>query len=216
MLSEEQVKNIKKQIISQVESNFPEEKKEFARKRIESMSSRELEEFLVKNNLVINNAPRQQNSQEGLQQCVFCSIVSGDIESYKIEENDEAIAVLEINPVSKGHVLVIPKKHSINQTKEQEKDTKKLIKNISNMIKKKFQPKNIMVSKANLFGHETINIIPQFQDEDSNSKRRSATPEELLQLQTLLLEKKKVVSLKQPKKIKIKEEEKVWFPRRIP
>lgn len=43
--------------------------------------------------------------------CTFCKIVSGHVESYKIVESADALAFLDIYPVTKGHVLVIPKKH---------------------------------------------------------------------------------------------------------
>lgn len=211
MLTEEQAKNIRKQIISQVRTSFPEEKKEFAIKRIESMNSEELEEFLVKNNLTTSKTANQEASR----QCVFCSIVSGEIGSHKVGENENAIAVLEINPVSRGHSLIIPKEHAPNQ--DNEKNVKELIKNVSNMIKKKLKPKKITITNSNLFGHETTNIIPQFNNETADSQRHSATPEELLELKNLLAEKKRHVSLeKQPKKIKIKAEEKIWLPKRIP
>lgn len=40
---------------------------------------------------------------------IFSKIVSGEIPCYKIAENDEFLAFLDINPVQKGHTLVIPK-----------------------------------------------------------------------------------------------------------
>ena len=43
--------------------------------------------------------------------CVFCEIVSGRIPSLKVFENDHVLAFLDINPVSDGHTLVIPKAH---------------------------------------------------------------------------------------------------------
>lgn len=43
--------------------------------------------------------------------CIFCKIVSGDIPSYKIYEDDEFLAFLDIRPLNPGHALVIPKKH---------------------------------------------------------------------------------------------------------
>ena len=43
--------------------------------------------------------------------CIFCKIVSGDIPSYKIYEDDEYLAFLDIAPFADGHTLVIPKKH---------------------------------------------------------------------------------------------------------
>lgn len=43
--------------------------------------------------------------------CVFCKIVKGEIPSHKIYEDDNFLAFLDINPLSPGHALIIPKKH---------------------------------------------------------------------------------------------------------
>ena len=43
--------------------------------------------------------------------CIFCKIVAGEIPSYKVYENDNFLAFLDISPQSPGHVQVIPKKH---------------------------------------------------------------------------------------------------------
>ncbi|KAJ5046419.1 uncharacterized protein L3040_003663 [Drepanopeziza brunnea f. sp. 'multigermtubi'] len=43
--------------------------------------------------------------------CIFCKIVKGDIPSFKLFESDKVFAFLDINPLSKGHALVIPKFH---------------------------------------------------------------------------------------------------------
>lgn len=43
--------------------------------------------------------------------CVFCAIAAGEIPSFKIYEDDEVYAFLDINPFSAGHTLVIPKAH---------------------------------------------------------------------------------------------------------
>ncbi|MFA4941587.1 MAG: HIT domain-containing protein [Patescibacteria group bacterium] len=43
--------------------------------------------------------------------CVFCKIVAGEIPSYKIYEDDKVLAFLDINPVTSGHTLLIPKEH---------------------------------------------------------------------------------------------------------
>lgn len=45
-----------------------------------------------------------------MQESVFTKIVNGDIPSYKIYEDDQTYAFLDIRPVTPGHVLVIPKK----------------------------------------------------------------------------------------------------------
>ena len=43
--------------------------------------------------------------------CIFCKIVAGEIPSYKVYEDENFFAFLDINPQSPGHVQVIPKKH---------------------------------------------------------------------------------------------------------
>lgn len=43
--------------------------------------------------------------------CIFCKIVSGEIPSTKLYENDYVIAIKDINPKAKVHALVIPKVH---------------------------------------------------------------------------------------------------------
>ena len=41
---------------------------------------------------------------------VFTKIITGEIPSYKVAENDDFVAFLDINPNAKGHILVVPKK----------------------------------------------------------------------------------------------------------
>jgi histidine triad (HIT) family protein len=43
--------------------------------------------------------------------CIFCKIVTGAIPAAKVLETPEAIAFLDINPVNRGHTLVVPKAH---------------------------------------------------------------------------------------------------------
>jgi len=44
--------------------------------------------------------------------CIFCKIVSGQIPSTKIYETDNIYGFMDINPLSEGHCLFIPKKHA--------------------------------------------------------------------------------------------------------
>jgi histidine triad (HIT) family protein len=43
--------------------------------------------------------------------CLFCRIIAGKLPCHKIYEDENFISFLDINPVSEGHVLVLPKKH---------------------------------------------------------------------------------------------------------
>lgn len=44
--------------------------------------------------------------------CLFCKIINQEIPSYKIYEDEHTYAFLDISPLSQGHTLVVPKKHS--------------------------------------------------------------------------------------------------------
>lgn len=44
--------------------------------------------------------------------CIFCAIAAGEIPSFKVYEDDVVLAFMDINPFTKGHVLVVPKEHS--------------------------------------------------------------------------------------------------------
>lgn len=204
MLTNEQAEQIKKQIIQQIGSTFPEDKKESAKEQISLMNSEQLEEFLKQNNLM--KKPVSENT------CVFCSIIFGDAQSYKIEESDNAVAVLEINPISKGHTLVIPKEHV---SKEKiSKSVFSFAEKLKKKLKTKLHAKNILISPSEMFGHGTINLIPVYQNENINSPRMSAKTEELQELQKVLKEipKKKISKTPNMKKLK----EKLWLPKRIP
>ena len=46
-----------------------------------------------------------------LQDCVFCRIVAGEIPCFKLYEDEDTLAFMDINPASAGHSLAIPKRH---------------------------------------------------------------------------------------------------------
>ena len=207
MLNPEQIEQIKKQLIKQIEKSFPEDKKEFAKKQIENMNSEQLEEFLKKNQLI--------KTEKGPQGCVFCSIVSGEINSYKIDENKKALAVLEINPISKGHMIIIPKEHLSSADKIPQL-VFSLAKDVAKRLKTKLKPKSTEISSSNLFGHEIINVIPLYGNENT-AEKHPVKPEELVELQKILVKIKKTTP--RAKKIKTdskKSEKKIWLPKRIP
>lgn len=214
MLSTEQITQIKSQIIQQIERNFPADKKDSAIEQIESMNVEELEEFLKQNKLVKGDSS----------QCIFCSIVSNEIPSHKIGENEKATAVLELNPISFGHSIIIPKNHSEKNSEE----AKILAKEIA-IRTKKLSPNKIDIFPSSLFGHQIFNVLPIYENETIDSPRNKATEEELKSLQKtlseekvkkLIKEKKTNLKEKKPKKEKpIKLEklpEKLWLPKRIP
>lgn len=207
MITPKQEETIKNQLVSHIEKSFPEEKKGFAKQKVLSMNSEELENFLKQNKLLSSEESSERKD------CVFCSIVSGNLASYKTGENRDAIAVLEINPVSKGHTIIIPKNHVASSDKLK-KSVFSLAKDISKKIKKGLKPENVTITSSNIMGHEIINVIP-FYSSQENPERHTADTEELKQIQTLLKGSEKIKQTRKRKILK-KTEEKIWLPRRIP
>ncbi|OBI89181.1 HIT family protein [Mycobacterium asiaticum] len=48
--------------------------------------------------------------------CVFCAIATGEAPAIRIFEDDGYLAILDIRPFTRGHTLVVPKKHSVDLT----------------------------------------------------------------------------------------------------
>ena len=44
--------------------------------------------------------------------CIFCKIVAGELPAEKVDEDERTLAFMDINPWTRGHVLVIPKQHA--------------------------------------------------------------------------------------------------------
>jgi histidine triad (HIT) family protein len=202
MLSEQEAEEIKQKIISYIEENFEADQIANARQQIESMNSDELERFAERNQILKQDNPDENPG------CVFCAIASGKIKSVKLDEDEKAVAVLDINPISKGHALVIPKEHEAN-----EKEAMTLVKKISKLIKKKLKPKEIKISSSKLSGHVTISVLPVYSNEDFNSEREKVSIEDLEKIKEEI-EKQSAKKEKKPKMEKIKEF--LWLPKRIP
>ena len=104
--------------------------------------------------------------------CIFCKIITGEIPGYKIYEDENTLAFLDINPVHPGHTLIIPKKHYANLeeiTSDELCDLIKAVKIIGKGIKNGLQAEgyNIQVNNDPVAGqiipHLHFHIIPRVQ-----------------------------------------------------
>ena len=210
MLNKEQLKEIKEQLLEQINKNFPEDRRKDLISQINSMNDEELEVFLKQNNLIKDDLESKTE-----QKCIFCSIVAKEIPSQQIGENKSSIAVLEINPVSKGHSLIIPREH-ITSSDKLPKEAFELAEKISKKIKSKLKPREVTITSFNLFGHEVIAVIPVYTNETLSSKKIPTKPEDLEKLKKQLEDKPKKPRAKKEKKTKDIEDKKLWLPVRIP
>lgn len=205
-LTPEQVRVLKEQLLSQIR-NLPQAQKAEAEAQINALSPEALELMLKQ-----QQHGRKQEAEEG----IFRLIIKGDIPSSKIDENKEAIAVLEINPISKGHLIIIPKKATV-KAGEMPSSAFALAKKLSKKLISKLEAKSAEIQTETKLGEMIINIIPVYnQPLNINSPRKKASKEELEELETKLKIKKK------PKIERIKKERKpsssqiLKLPRKIP
>ena len=106
---------------------------------------------------------------------IFSKIINGDVPSYKIAEDDNFFAFLDIFPLSKGHVLVIPKKeidYIFDIDDYEYKDFWVFAKKVSKGIKKAIPCERVGVAVIGLeVPHAHIHLIPLQSVEDINFSR---------------------------------------------
>jgi histidine triad (HIT) family protein len=105
--------------------------------------------------------------------CIFCKILKGEIPSYKIYEDENVFAFLDITQGTKGHSLIIPKKHIKNVYELTDVDASnifKIVPKISNALKESFDPIGINIISNNELPlqsvfHFHIHLIPRYKND---------------------------------------------------
>ncbi len=119
---------------------------------------------------------------------IFTRIVNGNIPCYKVAENDDYLAFLDINPLKEGHTLVIPKKE-VNYIFDVEDELHaglwNFAKKIGKAIEKVVPCKRIGITVIGLeVPHAHIHLIPlnSMHDMDFRNPKLSFTPEEFTRI----------------------------------
>jgi histidine triad (HIT) family protein len=203
---QKQAEKIKKQLIAEVEK-MPNENKGQIQKHIETLNPQQLEDFLKQNNIQITESgelgqlgPAEDNQegkggQQASEKPIFEAIIAGELPSYKIAENDKAITILELNPLSKGHSLVIPKKKTT--VEKIPKSAMTLAQTIAKRIKLKLKPEDIKIETFSFQDYPAINIIPIYKEKEL--KKEKAEESELKKLKNKLETKKRASREIKPK-----------------
>ena len=108
--------------------------------------------------------------------CVFCDIIKGDIPSYKVYEDDNYLAILDISQATLGHSLVMPKKH-YDTILDMEDDKAGELMSVADKIAKKIVTNlnatgcNMLINTGEVAGqtvkHVHLHIIPRYTESDS-------------------------------------------------
>lgn len=104
--------------------------------------------------------------------CIFCKIINGDIPSYTIYEDDVVKVFLDVNPISNGHTLIIPKKHFVDFN-EIDDETLSYIYKTARKIKKLLEDKlnidGLTFTQNNGISQEVkhyhLHLIPNYKEE---------------------------------------------------
>lgn len=103
--------------------------------------------------------------------CPFCQIVAGELDSYSIHETSDTLAFLDVNPVSRGHSLVIPKSHAEHLKAMEEQEVASLFRSVSavaSAVEEGLEPDGVNILQSNgeaagqEIGHVHVHIIPRY------------------------------------------------------
>jgi histidine triad (HIT) family protein len=106
--------------------------------------------------------------------CIFCKIIKGEIPSFKILENNKVFCFLDINPLSRGHILVVPKEHYQDIFDIPEKELQEIIsiaKELAHKVKKGLGAQGVNLINASgetaeqsVF-HFHLHIVPRYKND---------------------------------------------------
>ena len=109
-----------------------------------------------------------------MNECIFCKIINDELPSKTIYEDEVIKVILNINPETNGHLLVLPKKHYDNLFDIE----KKIINHSIDIIKEKLYPllkeklncEGLTISQNNFLGQEIkhfhIHLVPRYQEDN--------------------------------------------------
>ena len=128
-----------------------------------------------------------------MSETIFSKIISGEIPSFKIYENDYIYAFLDISQVSKGHTLLVPKKPSANIFETDEETMKHIgvaLPKVANAIKKAFHPDGLNIIQNNgeyadqsVF-HIHFHLIPRYENDIDGFGYKWETHEDVIDDET--------------------------------
>lgn len=111
--------------------------------------------------------------------CIFCKIANGEIPSATVYEDEDFRAILDLNPASKGHTLIIPKKHAANLFELPEETAEKVLpiaKKLGARLKEGLHAEGLNVVQNNgeaagqTVMHFHMHLIPRYNNDTVNVK----------------------------------------------
>ncbi len=129
--------------------------------------------------------------------CIFCKIANGEIPSNTIYEDNDFRVILDLGPATKGHALVLPKKHYADLFEIPEETVAgavKVAKKVAGIMKEKLECDglNLVQNNGETAGqtvmHFHLHIIPRYKNDGQHIlwKPTSPSPEELTEIKNII------------------------------
>ncbi|MCS4943920.1 HIT family protein [Staphylococcus aureus] len=124
-----------------------------------------------------------------MSETIFGKILTGEIPSFKVYEDDYVYAFLDISQVTKGHTLLIPKKASANIFETDEETMKHIgaaLPKVANAIKRAFNPDGLNIIQNNAeFADQSVfhihfHLIPRYENDIDGFGYKWETHEDIL------------------------------------
>jgi histidine triad (HIT) family protein len=127
-------------------------------------------------------------------ECIFCKIVTGLAPSYRVMEDEHAVAFLDIAPATPGHTLIVPREHARDLWELSEDacaEVARLVHRVSSLLRAALTPDGLSVTHAtgeaagqDVF-HFHAHVVPRWQGDDlrvmwSSSRASSQELQEVL------------------------------------
>jgi histidine triad (HIT) family protein len=110
----------------------------------------------------------------GPSDCIFCKVLAGEIPSELVDSDERTIAVMDINPATRGHVVVITREHAENLFEVSDEDllaAMRMARRVAERIRETLEPGgfNILhnigrVAWQSIF-HFHVHVIPRYADD---------------------------------------------------
>ncbi len=181
-LTKKQIAEAKAQLSSQIQNLSPSQREE-AQQQIDSLSDGAIEEMIA---------------QQTGKQDIFRMIASKKVDSVIVEENSDAIAVLSIRALSRGHCLVIPKE----AVRQKDKMPAKIVDfavAVGKKIEGSLKPKKIDIKKEEKFGEVILEIVPDYGEKFAEKEINKSELEKVLKEINVIKIEKKVEKIKKKK-----------------
>ncbi len=131
--------------------------------------------------------------------CIFCKIIAGEIPSHTLYEDEQFKVILDVNPATKGHALILPKEHFANLYELPEETAADAMRLAKRMMKKMTEKLdcdgfNIVQNNGEVAGqtvfHFHMHLIPRYKNDGEILKYIAGEPdqEELARIKKMLTE----------------------------